>query len=164
MQLDQVYNYGGMWRREMCKNPQMCKRPHLCKHFAHKCANNHILCKHFAISPTNVQICKKKKNTSTTNVRTSRLQMCKRSVLTWNVQTTSHKCANHCLVTVFIKNQFTSGAAPGCLLRGGKIVKMTRYCCASQKFCAKAGGGGGGAPTIFVSDFKFLFSNIFIMG
>ena len=53
--------------------------------FTHKCAN---------ISPTNVQICK---TSSTTNVQTSYLQMCKRSVLTGNVQKTFHKCANHCL-------------------------------------------------------------------
>ena len=47
-----------------------------------------------------------------------------------------------------------SGAAPGCLLRGGG-GKMSRYCCASQKICAsrgkvaQRGGGGGGLRHIF---------------
>ena len=70
--------------------PQMCKQPHLCKHFAHKCANNHICTN---ISPTNVQICKKKKKKKKKNqpqmCKHHAYNLCKRSVLTWNVQTTS---------------------------------------------------------------------------
>ena len=88
----------------------MCKQPHLCKRFALKCANNHIcantrrpqMCKSVKKKKKKKKKCKsvkkkkkKKKNTPTTNVQTWRLQMCKGSILTWNVQT-FHKCANRC--------------------------------------------------------------------
>ena len=65
-------------------HPQMCKQPYLCKHFTLKCAINHI-CANTA--PSNVQICK---YASTAIVQTWRLQMCKGSILTWNLQLTSH--------------------------------------------------------------------------
>ena len=80
----------------MCKNPQMCKQPHLCKHFALKCANDHI-CANTA--PSTVQI---GKNTSPTiNVQTWRRQMCKRSILTWNVHSNiPHMCKSLFLLRI----------------------------------------------------------------
>ena len=60
-------------------------------------------------------------------------------------------------------------AAPGCLLRGGKIAKMLKYCSRAIKFCASPekvakGGGGGGAPTHFFFRLQKFFHTHFVMG
>ena len=53
------------------------------------------------------------------------------------------------------------GAAPGCLLRGGKMSRRPKNV---RRGGGGGGGGGGGTLTHFFFDFKNFSTNIFIMG
>ena len=120
---------GGGCGAVKCAKTHKCANAPVCANISPTNVQTTTLCAN--ISPTNVQICKKKKKK-----KIHQPQMCKHHAYKCaNVQFWREMCKQHptnVQIIVFIKNQFTSGAAPGCLLGGG-IVKMTRYCCASQK-------------------------------